>query len=65
MCLTPGVTILYSTTEKQLVLDYQCNFGAPVWISKASMYLQISLVLFTALYINLISPPVDSESIVG
>ena len=63
MCLTPGVTILASTTERQLVLSYQCTVGAPVWSAKASIYLWIYLVLFTALYMNLIYPPVESDAI--
>ena len=44
MCLTLGVTILYSTTEIQLVLSSQCYVGAPVWGDKASMYLGINLI---------------------
>ena len=63
MCLTLGVTLLASTTEIQHVLSYQCTVGAPVWSAKASIYLWIYLVLFTALYMNLISPPVESDAI--
>ena len=61
--LTLGVTTLASTTEMQLVLSYQCTFGAPVWIDKTSMYLQTALVFLTALYMRLISPSVNSEAV--
>ena len=47
MCLTLGVTLLASTTKIQLVLYSQYNVGAPLWIAKAYMYLQITLVFFT------------------
>ena len=63
MCLTLGVTILASTTEIQLVVYSQCTLGAPVWSAKYSMYIQINLVLFTALYMHLISPSVESYAI--
>ena len=63
MCLTPGVTILASTTERQLVLSYQWTVGAPVWSAKASIYLWITLVLFTAVYMHLISPSLESDAI--
>ena len=63
MCLTIGVTILASTTEIQLVLSSQCTLGAPVWSAKASMHLRITLVFLTALYMHLISPSVESDSI--
>ena len=56
MCLTLGVTILSSTTEIRLVLYSQCYVGAPVWSAKASMYLRITLVFLTALYIHIIYP---------
>ena len=50
MCLTLGVTILYSTTYIQLVLSSQCSGGAPFWSAKDSIYLLVALVLFIALY---------------
>ena len=53
MCLNLGVTILASTTEIQLVLSSQCTVGACVYSAKASMYLRITLVFFTALYMHL------------
>ena len=65
MCLTLGVTILASTIEIQLLLSSQCTVGALVWIAKASMCLRITLVLFTALYMRLISPSVESDVIAG
>ena len=65
MCLTPGVTILASTTEIHLVLYSQCTVGAPVWIDKASMYLRITLVFLTDLYTHLIYPAVESDAISG
>ena len=63
MCLTLGLTPLSSTTEIQLVLAYQCTVGAPVWSARASMYIRITLVLLTDLYMHLIYPSLDSESI--
>ena len=63
MCLTLGVTLLASTIEIRLVLSYQCTVGATFFISKASMYLQITLVFLTALYMHLISPSVESDAI--
>ena len=63
MCLTIEVNILASTTEIKLVLYSQCTVGEPVWIDKASMYLRITLVLFTALYMHLIYPSVESDDI--
>ena len=57
--------ILYSTTEIQLVLSYQFTVGAPVWIFKASIYLQIDLVFLTEFYMHIISPSVESEATVG
>ena len=65
MCLTLVVTILASTTEIKLVLSSQCTVCAPLWISKASMYLRKTLVLLTAFYMYLISPSVESEDISG
>ena len=63
MCLTIGVTILASTTEIQLVLYYQCTVVLSVWSAKDSIYLRITFVFLTALYMHLIYPPVDSDSI--
>ena len=63
MCLTLGVTILASTAEIQHVLSYQCTVGTPVWNSKSSMHLRITLVFFTAFYIYLIYPSVESDAI--
>ena len=59
MCLTLGVTLLASTIEIQLVLSSQCTVGAHVWSTKASMYLRITLVFLTDLYMYQISPSVD------
>ena len=50
MSLTLGVTLLDSTIEIQLVLSLQCTVGAPVFSAKASIYLRITLVFLTALY---------------
>ena len=58
MCLTLEVTILASTTEIQPVLSTQCTVGATVWSAKYSVYLQITLVFLTSLYMHLISPSV-------
>ena len=65
MCLTIGVTLLDSTTEIQLVLYSQCNVGAPVWSDRYFIYLRITLVFLTSLYMHIISPLVDSEAIAG
>ena len=65
MCLTLGVTLLASTQEIQLVLSSQFTVGAPLWSSKASMYLWITLVFLTDLYMHLISPSVESDAIAG
>ena len=65
MCLTKGVTILASTTEIQRLLFSQCIVGATVWSDKASMYIQINLVLLTTLYMYLIATSVESEAIAG
>ena len=65
MCLTLGVIFLASTTEIQLVLSSQFNVGSPLWIDKASMYLRVTLVFLTDLYMHLISPSVESEAIDG
>ena len=62
MCLTIGVNQLDSTTEIQLVLYFQCTFGAPVCSAKTFMYFQIALVLLIALCMYLIYPSVKSES---
>ena len=61
--LALGVTLLASTTEIQLLLYYKCTVGVPVWSSKSSMYLWITLVFLTALYIHIISPSVESDAI--
>ena len=45
MFLILGVSLLYLTTEAQILLYYQCNVGAPVWSAKDSMYLRTDLVL--------------------
>ena len=55
MWLTLSVTILASTTEIKIVFYYQCTVGATVWSAKASIYLQITLVLLTVLHIHIIS----------
>ena len=65
MCLTLGLIFLASTTEIQLVLSSQFNVGSPLWIDKASMYLRVTLVFLTDLYMHLISPSVESEAIDG
>ena len=65
MRLTLGVTILAPKTEIQLVLYSQCTVSAPVWGAKASMYLRMTLVLFTDLYMHLISTSVYSDDISG
>ena len=65
MCLTLGLTFLASTTAIQLVLSSQCTVGAPVCSAEASMYLRITLVLLTSLYMHLFLPSVDSEAISG
>ena len=49
MLLTLGVTILYLTTDIQIVLSSQCTLGVTLWSAKASMYVQITLFLFTNL----------------
>ena len=56
MCLTLGVTLLNPTAEIQL---------KPVCSDRDSVYLRITLVLLTYLYVNIIYPSVDSESIAG
>ena len=63
MCLTLGVTILASTKEIQLVVSSQCNVGAPVRIAKDYIYLRITLVFLTYLYMHLIYPSVESYDI--
>ena len=65
MCLTLEVNLLSSTTDIQLVLSSQCNVSAPVWNYKASMYLWITLVLLTSLYMHLISLLVGLDAIAG
>ena len=63
MCSSLVVTLLASTSEIQIVLSSQCTVGAPIWSYKASMYLRITLVYLTALYMHLIYPSVESDSI--
>ena len=65
MYLNIGETLLASTTEIQLVLYSQYNVVAPVWSEKDSMYLRITLVFLTALYMHLIYPSVESDAIAG
>ena len=65
ICLILGGTYLASKTEIELVLYYQYTVGAAAWIDKDSMYIRTSLVLLKSLYMHLISPLVDSESIAG
>ena len=64
-CLTLGVTVLAPKTEIQRVLYYQLTVGAPVCSDRASMYLQITLVLFKTLIMHIVSPSVESEDIAG
>ena len=59
MCLTLGLTILAPTTETKLDFYSKCTVGAPGWSDRASRYLRIALVLFTALYMHLFYPSVD------
>ena len=65
MSLTLGVTILASTIEIQLVLSSQCTVCAPVCSAKDPMYLRITLVFLTALYMHLIYPSVELDAIAG
>ena len=65
ICLTLGVNIPASTTEIQPVLSSQCTVGAPLWITKDSMYLCTALVFLTELYMHLISPSVESGAQAG
>ena len=65
MCLTLGVNISASTKETKLVLYSQCTVGVPIWSFKAYMYLWIVFVIFTYLYMHIISPSVESDSIAG
>ena len=65
MCLTLGVTLLYSTIDIKMLLSSQITVGAPVWSARAYMYLWIILVLLKALYMHLISTSVESEDIYG
>ena len=60
MSLNLVVTILASTIEIQLLLSSQCTVGAPVWIARDFMYLRITFVFLTALYVHLIYPSVSS-----
>ena len=63
--LTLGVTLLASTIEIQIVISSQCTVSAPVWRAKDFIYLRITLVLLTALYMYIIYPSVDSKAIAG
>ena len=65
MCLTIGLTISDSKIDIKFVLSSQCTAGAPLWSYKASMFLQIALVLLTSLYMHLIYPSVESDYIAG
>ena len=65
MCLTLGVTLLASTTDIQLVLYSKCTIGASVWSDNYPMYLRITFVLLTYLYMHLIYPSVNSDAIAG
>ena len=65
MCLTLGVTILDPKIEIYIVLSCQLTVGAPVCSSRAYMYLRITLVFLTALYMYIISLSVNSEAIAG
>ena len=65
MCLILGLTLIASTTEIQLVLSYQCTVGATTWSAKAFMYLCITLIFLKALYMHLIYPSVESDTIAG
>ena len=56
MCLTLGITISDSTTEIQLLLYSNFTIDAPVCSAKAYMYLRITLVLLTSLYMHIFSP---------
>ena len=61
MCLTLGVNLLASTADIQLF--YQYTIGEPVWIYMSYMYLCITLVLLTDLYMHLVYPCVESEAV--
>ena len=63
ICLTVEVTILASTTNIKLVLSSQCTVGAPVYSAKAYMYLRITLVFLTTLYMHLFPKSVESDAI--
>ena len=65
MCLTPGVNILDSTIEVNIVLSYQCTVGSPVWSAEASVYRCIALVFLTEFNMHLIYPSVESEATAG
>ena len=65
MCLTPGVSILASTTEIQLALSSQYTVGKTVHSARTSMYLRITLVLLTDLYMHLIYTSAEPEAIAG
>ena len=63
MCLTIQLILFASTTEIQLLLSSQFTVGAPVCIAKYSMYLRITSIFFTVLYMYLISPSVELDAI--
>ena len=53
---------IFNNKNKTCVF-FPMHVGAPVWSSKASMYLRITLVFLTDLYMHLIFPSVESEAI--
>ena len=61
MCLGIGETILASIREIKIHLSSQCNVGAPVWNSKASMYLHTALVFLDRLLHAFNSQPVELD----
>ena len=65
MCLTQGVTLLYSTIDIKLVFSSQCTVGAPVRSDKSSMYICIALFFLTALHIYPIYPSLESKATSG
>ena len=58
-------TILASIKQIQLMLSSQYTVGAPVWSAKDSMYIRITLFFLTALYMHIIYPYVQLDSIYG
>ena len=65
VCLTPGVTILASTTEIKLFLSYKYNVVAPLWSANASINCRTALVFLTDLYMHIIFILADSEDTAG